>query len=90
MSPTSANLHFHGLSVPPLCHQDDVLKTSIQPDDPPFEYRFRIPADEAPGLYWYHPLSNGKRGQDAPRLRPARAAASVLQNHLKREISSIR
>src|SRR5580658_91233 len=24
MSPTSTNLHFHGLSVPPVCHQDDV------------------------------------------------------------------
>src|ERR1700691_1962081 len=59
MSATSANLHFHGLTVPPLCHQDDVLKTSIQPDDPPFEYRFRIPADEAPGLYWYHPHIHG-------------------------------
>ena len=29
MSITSTNLHFHGLTVPPLCHQDDVLKTSI-------------------------------------------------------------
>jgi FtsP/CotA-like multicopper oxidase with cupredoxin domain len=43
MTLTSANLHFHGLSVPPLCHQDDVLRTSIQPFEPPFEYRFRIP-----------------------------------------------
>ena len=38
----STNLHFHGLTVPPVCHQDDVLKTSISPSDPPFEYRFRI------------------------------------------------
>jgi FtsP/CotA-like multicopper oxidase with cupredoxin domain len=59
MTPTSTNLHFHGLSVPPVCHQDDVLKTSIQPGDPPFEYRFRIPADEPPGLYWYHPHIHG-------------------------------
>jgi hypothetical protein len=43
MSNTSTNLHFHGLMIPPLCHQDDVLKTSIQPGDPPFEYQFRIP-----------------------------------------------
>jgi FtsP/CotA-like multicopper oxidase with cupredoxin domain len=57
--PTSANLHFHGLTVPPVCHQDDTLKTSIQPDDPPFEYRFRVPADEPPGLYWYHPHIHG-------------------------------
>ncbi len=59
MTPTSANLHFHGLTAPPLCHQDDVLKTSIQPEDAPFEYRLRIPADEQPGLYWYHPHIHG-------------------------------
>ncbi|MGA2880644.1 MAG: multicopper oxidase domain-containing protein [Bryobacteraceae bacterium] len=59
MTATSTNLHFHGLTIPPVCHQDDVLKTSIGPLDPPFEYRFRIPADEPPGLYWYHPHIHG-------------------------------
>lgn len=59
MTPTSTNLHFHGLTVPAVCHQDDVLKTSIQPSDAPFEYRFRIPPDEPPGLYWYHPHIHG-------------------------------
>ena len=59
MSPVSTNLHFHGLTVPPVCHQDEVLKTSIQPGGIPFEYRFRIPADEPPGLYWYHPHIHG-------------------------------
>jgi FtsP/CotA-like multicopper oxidase with cupredoxin domain len=59
MTATSTNLHFHGLTLPPLCHQDDVLKTSIQPRDRAFEYRFRIPADEPPGLYWYHPHIHG-------------------------------
>ena len=59
MDATATNLHFHGLTVPPVCHQDDVLKTAIEPGDPPFEYRFRIPADEAPGLYWYHPHIHG-------------------------------
>jgi FtsP/CotA-like multicopper oxidase with cupredoxin domain len=59
MSAVSTNLHFHGLTVPPVCHQDDVLKTSIQPTDSPFEYRLRIPADEPPGLYWYHPHIHG-------------------------------
>jgi FtsP/CotA-like multicopper oxidase with cupredoxin domain len=59
MTPVSTNLHFHGLSVPPVCHQDDVLRTSVQPDDSPFEYRFRIPANEPPGLYWYHPHIHG-------------------------------
>lgn len=59
MTPGSTNLHFHGLTVPPLCHQDDVLKTLIQPGDAPFEYRFRIPENQPPGLYWYHPHVHG-------------------------------
>jgi FtsP/CotA-like multicopper oxidase with cupredoxin domain len=59
MTATSTNLHFHGLTIPPVCHQDDVVKTSVSPRDPPFEYRFRIPADEPPGLYWYHPHIHG-------------------------------
>lgn len=59
MSAVSTNLHFHGLTIPPVCHQDDVLKTSVQPGDTPFEYRFRIPDDEPPGLYWYHPHIHG-------------------------------
>jgi FtsP/CotA-like multicopper oxidase with cupredoxin domain len=59
MSPVSTNLHFHGLTIPPVCHQDDVMKTSVQPGDPPFEYRFHIPDDEPPGLYWYHPHIHG-------------------------------
>src|SRR6202041_3711470 len=37
MSPVSTNLHFHGLTIPPVCHQDDVMKTSVQPGDAPFE-----------------------------------------------------
>jgi FtsP/CotA-like multicopper oxidase with cupredoxin domain len=59
MTALSTNLHFHGLPVPPVCHQDDVLKTMIGPDDPPFEYRFQIPSDTPPGLYWYHPHVHG-------------------------------
>jgi FtsP/CotA-like multicopper oxidase with cupredoxin domain len=59
MTAASTNLHFHGLTIPPVCHQDDVLNTSIQPADPPFQYRFRIPANEPPGLYWYHPHIHG-------------------------------
>lgn len=59
MTDVSTNLHFHGLTVPPVCHEDDVLRTSIQPGDPPFEYRFRIPENEPSGLYWYHPHIHG-------------------------------
>ncbi len=59
MSASATNVHFHGLDVPPVCHQDDVLNTMIEPGAQPFEYRFRIPADEPPGLYWYHPHIHG-------------------------------
>ncbi len=58
MSATATNLHFHGLSVPPRCHEDEVLKTSLAPGAV-FEYRFRIPAQEPPGLNWYHPHIHG-------------------------------
>ncbi len=59
MSPAATNLHFHGLTVPPRCHADEVVKTSIAPGAAPFEYRFRIPDGEPPGLYWYHPHIHG-------------------------------
>ena len=59
MTPTSTNLHFHGLTVPPVCHQDDVLGTLIGSRAAPFEYRFRIPENQPPGLYWYHPHIHG-------------------------------
>ncbi len=59
MTATATNLYFHGLSVPPLCHQNDVLRTSIPANGAPFEYRFHIPESEPPGLYWYHPDIQG-------------------------------
>ena len=54
----STNLHFHGMSVPPVCHQDDVLHTFVQPGQQ-FDYDVRIPANQPPGLYWYHPHVHG-------------------------------
>jgi FtsP/CotA-like multicopper oxidase with cupredoxin domain len=59
MAATSTNLHFHGLSIPAVCHQDEVLMTSVQPDEAPFEYRFQVARDTPPGLYWYHPHVHG-------------------------------
>ncbi len=55
----TTNLHFHGLSVPPNCHQDEVLSTLLQPSESGFEYRFKIPLNQSPGLYWYHPHPHG-------------------------------
>ena len=59
MGASATNLHFHGLAIPPVCHQDDTLKTLVEPGDPPFEYRVQIAKNQAPGLYWYHPHVHG-------------------------------
>ena len=58
MDPSFTNLHFHGMTIPPVCHQDDVMNTAI-PTGQEFEYRVAIPRDEAPGVYWYHPHPHG-------------------------------
>jgi len=57
--PSSTNIHFHGLNVPPVCHQDDVINTLIQSGDPTFQYSLQIPPNDAPGMYWYHPHPHG-------------------------------
>jgi FtsP/CotA-like multicopper oxidase with cupredoxin domain len=59
MTSTSTNIHFHGLNIPPVCHQDDVIRTSIDANAPPFQYKIQIPANEPAGLYWYHPHPHG-------------------------------
>jgi FtsP/CotA-like multicopper oxidase with cupredoxin domain len=59
MTSFSTNIHFHGMNLPPKCHQDETIFTLINPGDPTFTYRVQIPANEPPGLYWYHPHAHG-------------------------------
>jgi len=58
MSATATNIHFHGMNVPPVCGQDEVVHTLVSPGQS-FEYDVQIPANEPPGLYWYHPHPHG-------------------------------
>ncbi len=58
MSASMTNLHFHGTTIPAVCHQDEVIRTAV-PAGGDFEYRVTIPRDEPPGLYWYHPHPHG-------------------------------
>ena len=58
MTSASVNIHYHGANVPPACGADEVIKTMINPGET-FQYRFTIPTDEPPGLYWYHPHVHG-------------------------------
>jgi FtsP/CotA-like multicopper oxidase with cupredoxin domain len=58
MTAASVNVHFHGTNSPPTCHQDEVIHTLINSGET-FTYNLQIPANEPPGLYWYHPHVHG-------------------------------
>src|SRR6202050_5001582 len=60
MVATSTNIHFHGLNIPPVCHEDEILNTDIENTDPAFKYQFRVPKNDSPGMYWYHPHLHGE------------------------------
>ena len=56
---TSTNIDFDGLGIPTQCHQGESSATTIENADAAFDYRFRIPQNNPPGLYWYHPHRMG-------------------------------
>ena len=58
MDASSVNIHYHGTNTSPTCHQDDVIHTVINSGES-FTYNVTFPADEPPGLYWYHPHIHG-------------------------------
>ena len=56
------NLHFHGLHVSPQAPQDDVLSMTAMPGES-LHYSVDIPANQPPGLYWYHTHPHGESYQ---------------------------
>ncbi|HVV64030.1 MAG TPA: multicopper oxidase domain-containing protein [Rhizomicrobium sp.] len=58
MTLASVNVHFHGVNASPGCHSDETIHTLINPGKS-FDYVVKIPNDEPPGLYWYHPHVHG-------------------------------
>jgi len=54
-----SNLHFHGMSVSPQGHSDNVF-VHVHPGET-FQYEVRIPASgrQGPGAFWYHPHAHG-------------------------------
>ena len=58
MNPDATNIHFHGTNTAPVCHQDEVIRTLVQPGQS-FDYDVPIPKNAARGLYWYHPHPHG-------------------------------
>jgi FtsP/CotA-like multicopper oxidase with cupredoxin domain len=58
MGTNVTNIHFHGTNIAPVCGQDEVVHTLVQPGES-FDYNVTIPLTEPPGLYWYHPHPHG-------------------------------
>ena len=56
------NLHFHGLHVSPDAPGDDVLTMMAMPGQS-LHYIVDVPADQPPGLYWYHTHPHGESYQ---------------------------
>ena len=52
------NLHFHGLGTSPKKPADDVLTMLAKPGES-LHYVVHVPANQEPGLYWYHPHVHG-------------------------------
>ena len=48
------NIHFHGLTVSPNPPADNVITTLTRPGGS-LHYVIPVPANQEPGLYWYHP-----------------------------------
>jgi FtsP/CotA-like multicopper oxidase with cupredoxin domain len=58
MTASSVNIHYHGTNTSPTCHSDEVIKTLVNYQQT-FQYNVAFPANEPPGLYWYHPHVHG-------------------------------
>ena len=60
---SSVNIHYHGTNVTPQCGGDNVTKTLINSGST-FQYNFKFPTNEPPGVYWYHPHVHGLAERD--------------------------
>jgi FtsP/CotA-like multicopper oxidase with cupredoxin domain len=58
MGTNVTNIHFHGTDIAPVCGQDEVIHTLVQPGQS-FDFNVTVPTVEPPGLYWYHPHPHG-------------------------------
>jgi FtsP/CotA-like multicopper oxidase with cupredoxin domain len=85
MDPSFTNLHFHGMTIPPVCHEDEVIRTAI-PAGQEFDYRVTIPGDEPPGLYWYHPHPHGF----SERQVQGGASGAIIVEGIQKVIASVK
>ena len=85
----TTNLHTHGLHVSPVGNSDNVLLAILPATS--FPYEIKLPANHAPGSFWYHAHTHGSTSiqvgsgmagaliieDDATRIPPALAAANA-------------
>jgi FtsP/CotA-like multicopper oxidase with cupredoxin domain len=58
MYTSSLNIHYHGTTTSPKCHQDQVIHTIINSGER-FQYNIAFPSYSPSGLYWYHTHVHG-------------------------------
>jgi FtsP/CotA-like multicopper oxidase with cupredoxin domain len=58
MYTSSLNIHYHGTTTSPVCHQDQVIHTVINSGEQ-FQYNVNLPNYIPSGLYWYHTHIHG-------------------------------
>jgi FtsP/CotA-like multicopper oxidase with cupredoxin domain len=58
MYTSSLNIHYHGTTTSPACHQDQVIHTIINSGEQ-FQYNVAFPSYSVSGLYWYHTHIHG-------------------------------
>jgi suppressor of ftsI len=77
------NLHFHGLGASPKPPADDVLGMLARPGQE-LHYVVRIPKNQPPGLYWYHPHVHGKTSYQVGEAGMSGAIiVNGLEHHLR-------
>jgi len=77
----AVNMHFHGLTVSPNAPGDDTIMTLAQPGQI-LHYRVRIPPEQEPGLYWYHPHSHGESYREVTGGMSGAIVVEGLEKHV--------
>ena len=70
MYTSSLNIHYHGTTTSPKCHQDQVIHTIINSGEK-FQYNIAFPNYSPSGLYWYQPMSTALPRRQCKAARPA-------------------
>jgi suppressor of ftsI len=80
------DLHFHGLTVSPQGHADNVF-VSVPPGRS-FQYSFRLPRNAATGTYWYHSHEMDPVGSASPVGAAHMAMASSMTMLAEEQVSA--